>query len=756
MKLEPIDMAALLDIHDILMTWNTDESTVLQKLCDKLLAALHAPLIWGGLINQDHKLTVFGAAGNEADRIKGLVLDCSDTLANHPAIKDCIDTLTPASLPGGLIELNSRLFENLPRDVRTLQTDIYPLTLENRCMGILAVATGNKQNTKHHSLLQLAAQHAGFALGMLRNFVAKEHAQSSLKLAAAVFDHSLEGIFITDTTGSILAANDAASRITGYKPEELLGQNPRIFKSGRHGQDFYRALWHSVYRHKQWEGEIWNKRKNGEIFPEWLSISAILDEHTQLQNYICIFIDISKQKEAEARLNYLAYHDKLTGLPNRDLFHDRLNASILRAKRNQTDIAVLFIDIDHFKYINDTFGHAKGDLLLQKVANKLKGCLRENDTLARMGGDEFTVILEDFAFQADVELTAGRILKAFNQPVYLDNQELYVSVSIGISFYPEDANNPSMLMKHADTAMYSAKNSGRKCLHFFRSTMESYSIQRIEMEQQLRHALDNHEFRLFYQPQFNLETSAIDGAEALIRWQHPQKGLIAPDKFIPMAEDTGMIVPIGEWVLKQAWAECQNWHRAGHALRVGVNLSAHQFNHAHLTELASMVLNDAIIDASFLELELTESLVMRQVEDTLAALNTLKKSGIRLAIDDFGTGYSSLSYLKQFPIDRLKIDRSFVGDLANNPNDAAIVVAIIAMAHCMGLEVIAEGVETEEQLKFLRMHDCNQVQGYLTGKPLPANEFLLLLASKPQLSAGKTHRGKSKNSTVPAAHPIAE
>ena len=593
--------------------------------------------------------------------------------------------------------------------------ELFPLILEGCCIGVLGVDGAKQAISKHHFLLQLSTQHVGFALGMLRNFSAKEQAQKNLKLAAAVFDHSLEGILITDTHGTILAANDAVTRITGYSTEELIGQNPRLFKSGRHDPDFYTALWTSVRHYNQWEGEIWNKRKNDEIFPEWLSISAVRDENSQVQNYVSIFIDISKQKAAEGRLKYLAYHDKLTGLPNRDLFLDRLDAAILRAKRHQMLLAVLFIDIDHFKFINDTFGHAKGDILLQKTASKVQACLREVDTLARMGGDEFTVILEDFSSSSDAELTARRILNTFEKPVFLDNQELYVSVSIGISFFPEDAGNPTMLMKHADTALYSAKKNGRKCLHFFLSSMEDYSFQRIEMERQLRQALDHQEFRLFYQPQFSLDSGQMVGAEALIRWQHPQKGLIMPGAFISLAEESGMIVPIGEWVLRQAWAECQRWHQAHHALRISVNLSAHQFNHADLTVLLAGVLDNTPLAAHYLELELTESLAMRQVEETLTTLKALKRSGIQLTIDDFGTGYSSLSYLKQFPIHRLKIDRSFINDIASDPNAAAIVVAIIAMAHCLGLEVIAEGVETEEQLKFLRMHGCNEVQGYLLG-----------------------------------------
>ena len=740
-----------MDIHDVLMTWNTDETSIVQRLCDKLASTVPSVLVWGGIFDRDERLKVSGVAGIEAPRLRESSFDYAEHIASVPGLKECVERLVPSTLAAGLIELNSRLFDALPHEVLGLPMDFYPLTSGSRCLGILAVSRVQKRKDFGHELLQLAAQHAGFALSMLREFVAKDHAQNELRLAAAVFDHSLEGIFITDINGNILAANAAVTRITGFSQDELIGQNPRMLKSGQHGQDFYTALWSSVHQHGQWEGEIWNRRKNGEVFPEWLSISAIRNESKQIQNYVGIFIDISKQKEAESRLHYLAYHDKLTGLPNRDLFHDRLNKSIYRAKRNQVEIAVLFIDIDHFKYINDTFGHTKGDMLLQKVTNRLRASLRENDTLARMGGDEFTVIIEDFSSQDDVEITAKRILDNFNAPIFLDNQELYVSVSIGISFFPEDANSPGMLMKHADTAMYSAKNNGRKRLHFFRSTMENYSIQRIEMERQLRHALDNHEFRVFYQPQLDIVSSKVIGAEALIRWRHPERGLVPPAEFIPLAEDTGMILPIGEWVLKQAWNECQGWHRAGYPLRIGVNLSAHQFNHTNLSELAELALRESGISPEYLELELTESLAMRQVDETLVVLKQLKSSGVKLSIDDFGTGYSSLSYLKQFPIDRLKIDKSFIHDIATDPNNAAIVVAIIAMAHCMGLAVIAEGVETEEQLRFLAMHGCNEVQGYLLSRPLPADEFLALLRNPSQFEPFVNTKQRALDIRTPVA-----
>ncbi|MGZ4955711.1 MAG: putative bifunctional diguanylate cyclase/phosphodiesterase [Methylobacter sp.] len=723
-------MAVLLDIHDILMTWNTDETLVLQQICDKLLlSSFSFDLVWGGLIGQNAALSVAGAAGNGAEYIHGIMLECEDMSLNVP-LRQCIDTLSPVYLCDGLTALNTRLAEALPQKSRPSPVNMYPLTLENRCIGVLGVSVKDRYQLKphEHALFQLTAQHTGFSLGMLRSFVAKDKAQSSLKLSAAVFDHSLEGIFITDTAGTIVSANAAATRITGYELEDLLGKNPRILKSDRHGEDFYTALWDSVYRNNQWEGEIWNKRRNGEIYPEWMSVSAIKDDQGRVQNYIGIFTDITRQKETENRLTYLAFHDKLTGLTNRDLFHNQLTMALLQAKRSQHKIAVLYIDLDNFKYVNDTFGHAKGDLLLQKVVLILKMCLRECDTLARMGGDEFTVLLQHFDNRDDIALTARRINEVLASPIRIDDQDLYISASIGVSCFPEDGDTPSVLMKHADTAMYSAKNDGRKRHHFFSRAMENYSIKRIEMEQHLRRALEQGEFRVFYQPQISLDSGRIVGAEALVRWQRTGVGLVSPDLFIPLAEETGLIIPIGEWVLREACAQCRTWQQNGWKdLRISVNLSGHQFKQINLAGIVANTLKETGLEPRFLDLELTENIAMQSVEASLKTLTTLKRSGIQISIDDFGTGYSSLSYLKQFPIDRLKIDRSFISDLASDPNNAAIIVAIIAMAHSLGLEVIAEGVETDEQLKFLNMHDCNDVQGYLLGYPVPAEEFTELL-----------------------------
>lgn len=720
MQLDTDSVAFISEVQGIPVTKETNEDGFLESVCRKLFSSLPVNLVWGGLINVEQRLAISGVfekAGVEL--VREIELERSFALS----IRECVASLTPVRVSNRTSNLHQHLFVSGAAWLHALDMDIHPLVLNGDCIGVFGIAASADLIGKYQDVLEFSSRHIGFVIGVLRAFTLKEKTESELRLAAAVFDNSLEGIFITNVHGTIINSNEAATSITGYSKTELLACNPSLLKSDRHGPDFYRALWQGVRIHGQWQGEIWNKRKNGEIYPQWLSISAIRNNYGIVENYVGIFIDISKQKAAENKLNFLAYYDKLSNLPNRELFHDRLKTAIARAKRNRSEIAVLFIDVDHFKYINDTFGHDKGDLLLQKVAKTLKKCLRENDTLARMGGDEFTVILEDFDRHEDVEVTASRILEAFKKPLFLNNQKIYISVSIGVSFYPEDAVDKTMLMKHADTAMYSAKNNGRKCLNYFHATMETYSVMRVEMEKQLHRALDNDEFELYYQPQIDIRSGRLIGAEALIRWRHPQKGLILPHEFISIAEDTGLIIPIGKWVLSQAWRDCRRWHKAKQAIRVSVNLSALQFTQSCLAELLAEVLDYPAIEARFLEIELTETLVMRDVEDTLEYLKMLKNAGVQLSVDDFGTGYSSLSYLKKFPIDRIKIDRSFISDITKNSNDAAIVIAIIAMAHCMGLSVIAEGVETLDQLNFLKLHGCDEIQGFLVAEPLPGDVF---------------------------------
>lgn len=715
---------ALLDIHNVLMTWNTDEETVLNGVCEKLAAYRPYRLAWAGL-GTDAALFVRGATGNAARQLHGAVLDLSCADREDPIAK-CMRTALPVWLEKGLAMLEHVPLKALPPDDLAAPAVLYPLMNQGRCSGVLCtvVRTGQELAPSDHLLLEVVARHIGFALAMMRVFAARNKTNEQLKLAAAVFDNSLEGIIITDGKGVILAANAAVVQATGYSKEELIGSNPRMFNSGRQPKEFYASMWEAIMHDGQWKGEIWNKRKNGEIYPEWLSISATTDKQGEVTNYIGIFIDVSKQKEAERHLDYQAHHDALTDLPNRVLFNDRLLMGIAKAKRNDQSLAVMFIDIDHFKYVNDTFGHNEGDNLLQAVAKRLKACLREEDTLSRMGGDEFTVLLQDLTGEG-TEMVARKILDAMKLPFNIGEHKLYVTASIGISVYPKDGDKPMELLKNSDTAMYRAKEDGRNNLRFFRSNMHEFSMRRIQMEEDLRHALKREEFKVYYQPQVDLVDGRVSGVEALLRWARPGVGLIPPGQFISMAEETGLILPMGEWVLRVACKQCKAWHDQGwRGLRVAVNLSARQFQQSDFVDMVARILCETGLDPECLELELTESIAMQNAAETVAVLHGLKRIGVQISIDDFGTGYSSLGYLKRFPIDRLKVDQSFVAGIVEDPNDAAIIIAVIALAHNLGLKVIAEGVETGEQLDFLKMHFCNEVQGYLLGRPMPAEELV--------------------------------
>ncbi len=718
----------LLDIHSALMTWNVDEQAMLQSVCGKLSSLRSGLSIFCALLDDAGDIRVVAAAGVWGAAITGLSLGKAE---GKDALGQCVRTGRSVVLENGLSALGWTSQDIVPAATLQQEAILYPLTLQGAGIGLIGIVDRkrSRRSLLDPILFQTVAQHTGFALGMLRTFAQRDAIIGELQLAAAVFDSSLDSIFITDSQGTILKANAAAMRVTGYSADELLGRNPRILQSGRHDRTFYAELWRSVMQTGRWQGEIWNRRRNGEVFPELLSISAIRDKHGAISNYISIFIDISVQKEAERRLDYLANHDRLTGLPNRALFHDRLLVALAQAKRNKRSVAVLFIDLDHFKYINDTFGHAIGDELLRAVAQRMQGILREADTLSRISGDEFTILLQHFDSHEEVGLVAGKILSAMKSPFDIGEHELYISASIGISTYPDDGDHPELLLKNSDTAMYHAKSDGRGGMRFFRSSMEGHSIKRLELERHLHHALEQEEFLLFYQPQFDLNSGRLTGMEALLRWQRPDVGLVSPQDFIPLAEETGLIVPIGEWALRTACTQGGIWSRTGAGpVRVAVNISALQFGRADFCDVVGAILADTGFPPDCLELELTESLAMHRAEETVLTLKKLKALGVKISIDDFGTGYSSLSYLKRFPVDSLKIDKSFVDGIADDPNDAAIVIAIIVMAHSLGLAVIAEGVETQEQLDFLKMHHCNEVQGFLLGRPMPSERIEKLLA----------------------------
>jgi len=555
-----------------------------------------------------------------------------------------------------------------------------------------------------------------------------EISNQHLRLAEKVFENTFEGIMITNPHNVIESVNPAFTFITGFQAREVIGKTPALLASGKHDPEFYRRMWDEMCTTGHWQGEIWNRRKNGEIFPEWLTINEIRNAAGIVSNYVAIFSDITERKAAENHVRHLAHHDALTDLPNRMLFAERLNHAIAHAHRSQQQITVMFLDLDRFKLINDTLGHSVGDRLLQTTAQRLTDCVREDDTVARMGGDEFTILIENVSDPGNLPSLAQKIISALSQPIMLDGHEIVVTTSIGISVYPDDGELAETLIKHADAAMYLAKEQGRNNFQFFTSEMNARAFERMTVEGQLRKALERDEFSLHYQPQVDIGTHRISGMEALLRWQQPIAGWIAPAQFIPVAEETGLIVPIGEWVLREACTQNKAWQDEGlPPMRVAVNISGRQFKQKNLVEVVGKILEETGLNAEYLELEITESIAMEHADDTVTKLHALKAMGIRISMDDFGTGHSSLSYLKRFPIDTLKIDKSFVQDLAPDSGDNAIATAIAAMAHGLKLKVITEGVETEEQLTFLKGMHRDEVQGFYFSQPLPPDRFAALL-----------------------------
>lgn len=554
-----------------------------------------------------------------------------------------------------------------------------------------------------------------------------EEATKGLALFAKVVENSEEAIIISDAENNILSVNKAFTKITGYTQEEVIGKNPKLLNSGRHEHDFYKAMWLSISQNGHWQGEIWNRRKTGEIYPEWISISTVRDAKDRIVNHVAIFTDITKRKMAEERINHLANYDPLTGLANRNLLQDRLSQVIAHAHRHSDSLALLFLDLDYFKIVNDSLGHHIGDRLLKSVSERLLDCVREEDTVARQGGDEFIIILTGITRQENVTLIVNKILHAMSLPFYFDSHEIFVSVSVGIALFPRDGEDENTLMKNADSALYRAKEEGRSCYQFYTPEMNAHASKRLELENGLRRALEQSEFILHYQPQVDLETGKITGVEALVRWQHPENGMVPPSQFIPIMEETGMIVPLGKWILRTACTQAKAWIDQGFDLKVSVNLSARQFKGQDFVSVVKEILLDVGLDGKFIDLELTESILIEQSEQIYTILQKIKALGIMLSVDDFGTGYSSLSYLKLFPIDKIKIDQSFVRDISVDMEDTAIVEAIIAMAHSLKLKVIAEGVETAEQLAFLTSHNCNEIQGYYFSKPLPEYEVTAML-----------------------------
>lgn len=555
---------------------------------------------------------------------------------------------------------------------------------------------------------------------------------AQMRQALAIFENTSEGITLTDARGRILSVNPAFSRITGYTQGEILGATPRLFKSGRHDADFYKRMWEAVNTQGSWQGEIWNRRKNGEIYPQRLSINAVRDAAGAIQSYVGVFTDISHIKATETALEKLAHYDALTGLPNRTLFNLQLQHALERARRHDQRLAVLMLDLDGFKTVNDSLGHPAGDLLLQQAATRLRASLRQEDTVARLGGDEFAVLLESLEAESNPAQVALRFIQAIALPMDLQGHNALVTVSVGIALFPDDGRDATTLLKAADTAMYASKQAGRNTLRFHHSDMSQAVQRRLSLEQGLRRALEQDELEIWYQPQFELHSGRCVGAEALVRWRDPENGLIPPQQFIPLAEETGLILPLGTAVLRQACTAAQAWRLQGLAFgRLSVNVSGPQIERGDFLATVRQVLAETGLPAEFLILEITESFLLHNAERAIAMVASFNEMGIGVAIDDFGTGYSSLSYLKYLGAARLKIDSQFVHGLPDDQDDLAIARAVIALGHSLGFRITAEGVETRAQRDVLQALGCEEAQGYFYSKPLPADAFTAFLSQLP-------------------------
>ncbi len=560
--------------------------------------------------------------------------------------------------------------------------------------------------------------------GVSQDITEQKMIESKLQQAATVYETTTEAIFVTDVRNIIISINPAFTLITGFTEQQSIGRTPSFLASGYHDDNFFQEFWRKLKDQKNWQGEVWNRHSDGHIFPTWESVTVIRDSEGNIIQYVSIFSDISKRKADEELIRYQANYDSLTELPNRTLFLDRIELAINQAKRNKKRVALMLLDLDRFKWINDTLGHKAGDLLLRDVAKRLNSVIRGSDTVARLGGDEFILILPDLEKGVYAEIVAKKIFSAFSEHVDIEGNEVIISASIGISVYPDDGSDSQSLQKNADSAMYAAKEAGRNRYHYFTPLLQAESERRFTVIHHMRMAIERDEFSLVYQPVMDITNDQIVSAEALIRWTQADLGIVSPAEFIPLAEESGLIRPIGDWVVRRVAQDMQHWQQSGlGSIHISINKSPKQFSNGTCDEDWNNVFMAHGIPLTNITVEITETVFMEKERHCVNSLADMQAMGMQISLDDFGTGYSSLSYLKRFPVDILKIDREFINDIATDPDDALLVETIITLAEKMQIKVIAEGVETEEQLRFLKRHNCRFVQGYYFSKPLPIDEF---------------------------------
>ena len=599
---------------------------------------------------------------------------------------------------------------------------------KQRCEAVLQHADGSRFHAQLDSLRLEKFGAEPVVHIALTDITERKQAEEELRISAIAFE-SQQGMMVTDANRVIVRVNQAFTRLTGYSSEEAVGQTPALLKSGRHDQAYYQRMWESLKQKKYWQGQIWNRRKNGKIYADWQTISAVVAPDGHVTHYVSTYSNITENPEAEAEIHRLAYYDALTQLPNRRLLQDRIAQALASSSRSGHYGALLFMDMDHFKVLNDTRGHDVGDTLLVEMAQRILACVREGDTVARLGGDEFVMILENLSLDAteaavQADLVGEKIRDSLAQPYELDGRAFHSTTSLGVTLFHGHDEPPETLLKHADLALYKAKSAGRNTLRFFDPAMQTALDERSALEADLRLAMKQGQLHLYYQAQID-GYRRITGAEVLLRWLHPEHGAVPPSKFIPLAEESSLILPIGQWVLESACAQIKAWSDAPSTreLQLAVNVSARQFRQPEFVTQVRQALTQTGADPARLKIELTESLVIDNVDETIARMQELKALGVGFSMDDFGTGFSSLSYLKRLPLDQLKIDSSFIRDIASDPNDATIVQTIISMGKTLGLDVIAEGVETEAQLELLRNYGCVAFQGDLFAQPLPLVAF---------------------------------